>query len=87
MDCGPFGTVRLAHASSQFVIADRAVDLPACDASIIVTIDGRSYRRPIRLVNGMSAVWREAAVESRDPVTSSQGADHRTPASSAGVSG
>ncbi len=61
--------IPLSHASSTFVIAWEAVDLPAGDAEIVFTVDDERYERPVRLVNGMSRGNREAMVLSRDGVS------------------
>lgn len=69
MDCGPHGTVRLAQASRTFVIASEAVSIPACDARIVLTVDGERYERPVQLVDGFRASSREAMVLSDDGVS------------------
>lgn len=59
--------IPLTHASSTFVIAKEAIDLPAGDAEIHFTVDDVPYSRPVSLVRGMSKNNREAMVLSRDP--------------------
>ncbi len=61
--------VPLTHASSTFVIAKEAIDLPCGDAKIIFTIDEVRYERPVSLVSGMSKNHREAMVLGRDLVS------------------
>jgi len=68
IDCGVHGCVALTHTASTFVIAADAHELPACDAELILTIDGRRYVRPIRLVNGMTRMSRKAMILSRDAI-------------------
>jgi hypothetical protein len=58
--------IQLSHASSTFVIAKEATDLPPGNAQIICTIDGERFERPVHLVNGMTSKCREAMVLSRD---------------------
>jgi hypothetical protein len=60
--------IKLSHASSTFVVAAEAVNLPACDAQIEMTIDGDRYERPVSLPGGLSAERREATVFDRDGV-------------------
>ena len=67
-DCGPHGRFPLAQAASTFVIAVEALQIPPCDAEIILTIGGTKRTRPVKLVNGMSAT-REAMILSRDSVS------------------
>jgi hypothetical protein len=57
------GRIRLSQVSKLFVIADQPVDIPPSNASVIVTIDGRTYKRSVRLVHGMSSTRRDAMVE------------------------
>ena len=59
--------IPLTHASSTFVIAREAIDLPPGDAEILFTIDDVPYTRAVSLVRGMSKDNREAMVLSRDP--------------------
>jgi len=65
--CG-FQTIPLSHASSTFVIASQASDLPAGDAEIVFTVDDAKYERAVTLP-GMSRTSREAMVLSRDAVS------------------
>jgi len=58
--------IRLSHASSQFVVAVEAVDLPAGEARIEFTIDGAHFAREVTLPGGMSADRREIAVSDRN---------------------
>jgi hypothetical protein len=58
--------VQLSHSSSTYVIAKEAIDLPSGNASIVCTIDGKRFERPVHLVNGMTKNNREAMVLSRD---------------------
>jgi hypothetical protein len=69
LDCGHHGKVQLTHASATFVIAAVAVCLPACLATIILTVDGQKYERPVKLVGGMSPNSREAMVLSDDHIS------------------
>lgn len=69
IECGEFACVPLSQASSTFVIAAAPVQMPACEARIIVTVDGRRYERRVHLINGMSPDNREAMVLSLDGVS------------------
>jgi hypothetical protein len=68
MMCGD-QRIPLSHTSSTFVIARTSVDLPACDARIVYTIDDARYERDVVLVNGMTRASREGMVLSRDHVS------------------
>ena len=69
MDCGDLGRVDLHQASTTFVIAREARDLPPCDAVIVLVVDGKTYTRPVSLPGGMSQDDPEAVVLSRDDVS------------------
>jgi hypothetical protein len=69
LDCGELGIIPLSQASSTFVIADTAIDLPACEARIILKVDSRKYERKVTLVNGMSQTSRQAMILSSDGVS------------------
>jgi hypothetical protein len=62
IDCGCHGKVPLSQASETFVIASAPTVLPACQARIILSVDGFLYERPVQLVDGFSANSREARV-------------------------
>ena len=64
MDCDGHGKVPLAQASSTFVVAATAVDVPPCDARIVLTVDGERFDRRVRLVNGISTDRKDAIVVS-----------------------
>jgi hypothetical protein len=51
------------------VIATTAANIPACDARIVLTVDGHRHERPVHLVNGMTPTSREAMILSRDGVS------------------
>ena len=54
MDCASGRKFRLLQVSNQFVMADASVTIPAGIANIIVTVDGRSYERRVRLLHDVS---------------------------------
>jgi hypothetical protein len=62
MDCGHLGNITLAQAGSTFVIPVEAIDLPPCDAQIVVIVDGRVHRRKVKLAYGLSKHRREAMI-------------------------
>lgn len=69
LDCGALGRISLSHVSSTFVVAAEAANIPACDARIILTVDGQQFVRPIKLVQGLSQSCRESMILSRDGVS------------------
>ena len=62
--------IRLAQVASDFVIAVEPEDIPECDASVVVSVDGKEHRRPVRFL-GMSAENPEAAVSPRGELSES----------------
>lgn len=53
MECGD-AVLRLAQVGPEFVIAKTPIELPPCDATIVVVVDGNARRSLIRLPRGMS---------------------------------
>ncbi len=49
------GVVPLAQAGAEFVIAVEPVHIPACEAYVIVSVDGQQHRNRVRLIHGLSA--------------------------------
>ena len=68
MECDGFDVIPLRQASPNFIIAFEAQHLPACNANIVVTVDGRRFVRPV-FMNGMTPESAEATVFSRDRVS------------------
>ena len=50
--------VPLAQVAHNFAIPREAIELPPCDAEILMTIDGNLTRMPVRLRNGSSTSQR-----------------------------
>lgn len=69
LDCDHLGSVPLSQVAPTFVIASNPVALPACNARIILVIDGQKFERAVRLVNGMEPTSREAAICLHDSVS------------------
>ena len=69
LDCGSLGRLPLRQTAPTFVIVAEPRDIPACDAEIVYTIDGRPHRRAVRLVNGVSTQSVETMVLSRDAIS------------------
>jgi hypothetical protein len=61
--------IPLSHASSTFVIAKQPESVPPGPATIIFSVDGERYERPVTLVSGLNPSNREAMVLSRDEVS------------------
>ena len=60
--------IKLSHASSTFVVAAEAVNVPAGEAQIEMVIDGDRFERPVSLPGGLSPDNREATVFDRDSI-------------------
>lgn len=59
------GTYKLSQISPHFVIVAKPQDLPPCDAEIVMQVDGAEDRWPVRLVEGLNALNRKAAIDPR----------------------
>jgi hypothetical protein len=55
LECDQLGPVPLSQVAPTFVIATTPVALPACNARIVLLVDGQKFERAVRLVNGMEA--------------------------------
>lgn len=60
--------IPLTHSGDTFVIAANPVEMPPCDAKIIVMVDSVQFERPVRLAHGMSQHIRQTAVHSIDQI-------------------
>lgn len=49
------GTFSLAQIGPNDVIFAKPVDLPPCDAEVVMSIDGTVTRWPVRLANGVTS--------------------------------
>lgn len=54
LDCGPYGTVQLARITPKSVVAKERRNIPACEAELVVTVDGQFIRHKVMLTNGFS---------------------------------
>ena len=54
--------VPLAQAAHDFAIPVESVDLPPCEAEIVMTVDGKSTRLPVYLHEGGQAGRRRIAL-------------------------
>ena len=59
------GMIRLAQIGPDYVIVAKPVDLPQCDAEIVMQIDSYEERWPVRLVEGIRAADFQAVVNRR----------------------
>jgi hypothetical protein len=62
LECGDHGLVALSQAAPTFVIAAKPVFVPACDARLIMIVDGQRFEHSVQLVNGMTTTRREATI-------------------------
>jgi hypothetical protein len=54
LDCGPYGTVPLARITPKAIVAKDRPDIPACEAVLVVTVDGQFIRNRVMLTSGFS---------------------------------
>jgi hypothetical protein len=62
LDCGDHGSVPLSQAAPTFVVATESVSLPACDARLVMVVDGNRSENAVRLVSGMDRGNRKAVI-------------------------
>jgi len=55
-------SVPIAQLGPDFVILERAIDHPSCNAELVLRVDGEEERRSVRLPDGLTAASREARV-------------------------
>jgi len=60
--------IPLAQAGSTFVVPKTSRDMPACEANLVVCVDGKEHSRRVTLVRGMSSNERQAMILSVDDV-------------------
>lgn len=60
------GKISLSHVGSEFIIASEPQNVPECDATVVVSIDGEEHRRPVRMC-GMTRENPKAAVVQNCP--------------------
>ena len=56
-------TLPLSHVAPHFVILSNPVDLPPCQAEVVVDVDGDILRRSVFLVDGSQAARLRTPVE------------------------
>ena len=56
------GTIRLAQIGPDYVIVAKPLDLPPCDAEIVMLIDEFEQRWPVRLIDGIRSSDEQTAV-------------------------
>ena len=59
------GTYQLSQIGPHHVVMAKPQTLPPCDAEIVMQVDGAENRWLVRLVDGVSASNRKAAIEPR----------------------
>jgi hypothetical protein len=60
--------VRLAQVSSSFVISDPGAEAPAGPATIVLSVDGRTYERRVRLLSDLTSASHCSLVEPDDDI-------------------
>lgn len=60
MSC-KFGEFKLAQVGDTFVLSDRPLDVPKCDAWVYVKVDGREFKRHVTF-GGMQGDCCEATI-------------------------
>ena len=52
LDCGPYGRLDLSRVTPKSVVARGATrDIPACEAVLVVMVDGRCHRTKVTMGN------------------------------------
>jgi len=54
--------VSLAQTGPEHIMVREPIDLPPCDAEVIVNVDGREHRSRVWLVDGMSKDSRQVKI-------------------------
>jgi hypothetical protein len=54
LECGAFGRVELSRITPTLLVGKPSHDVPACDADLVITIDGRPLRSRVNLSSGFS---------------------------------
>jgi hypothetical protein len=68
LECGDRGKVSLSQAAPTFVIAAKPVSLPACDARLVMVVDGNRFEHAVQLIDGMTENDRKARISLGDSV-------------------
>lgn len=63
----------LAEIGPELIYLRHPIDLPPCDATILMTVDGREHRWKVYLPDGLSANAREARTCDRQPAAAAAG--------------
>lgn len=59
------GTYPLSQIAPHYVIVAKALELPPCDAEVVMQVDGAEDRWPVRLVEGVRASDEVVAIDPR----------------------
>jgi hypothetical protein len=54
LECGDHGRVDLCRITPKSVVAKEPCDIPACVADLVVSVDGRVRRTPVKLSSGFT---------------------------------
>jgi len=55
--------IRLSQVGPEWIIAKTPVELPPCEATIVVVVDGNERRTAVRLPQGMSPANEETPIQ------------------------
>lgn len=56
-------STRLSHVGPKTIVAKTPIQLPPCEATVIVTVDGHILRTRVRLNQGMSPSIHETPIQ------------------------
>ncbi|MDB5341000.1 MAG: hypothetical protein JWN70_6619 [Planctomycetaceae bacterium] len=59
------GTYRLSQIGPHYLVVAKPENLPPCDGEIVMRVDGAEDRWLVRLVEGINAANRKAAIDPR----------------------
>jgi len=69
LECPESDRIPLMQVGSTFIIAASPRNIAACEATVVVTVNGKYFHRAVHLVAGMSADSAETMILSRDDVS------------------
>lgn len=54
LDCGDHGIVKLGRVTPKSVVAKEFREVPPCEVSLVVSVDGQESRSRVNLVSGFN---------------------------------
>ncbi len=56
-------STRLSHVGPEAVVAKTPIELPPCEATLVITVDGTIERTRVRLPGGMTSSIEETPIQ------------------------